>query len=135
MSKAKRRAKAFATLQPRPPAAPPPLAPAITIKLALGGESAILTLRDGRERYVETFAALLAALQADARPAPRPACPPPPPRAPLVLSNYRRLGPGQGRIPRPDREFERQLKRQQRKVARERGEHIIDETLNSLGLF
>jgi len=134
MTRSKRRAKALAPIQPRP-APPRPLAPAVTIKLALGGESAVLTLRDGRERHIETFAALLAALKADARPAPRPACPPPPPRAPLVLADYRRLGPGQGRIPRPDREFERQLKRQARAVARERGEYVIDEALNGLGLF
>jgi len=141
MSRSKRRAKALAPIQPRPPAArppaplAPPLAPAITIKLSIGGEGVIVTLRDGRERYAGDFAALLAALQADARPAPRPACSPPPPRAPLVLADYRRLGPGQGRIPRPDREFERQLKRQARAVARERSEHTIDEALNSLGLF
>jgi len=136
MSKSKRRAKSPATIQPRPPAArPPALAPAVTIKLDLGGEAAVLTLRDGRERRVESFAALLAALHADRRPAPRPACPPPPPRAPLVLADYRRLGPGQGRVPSHDREFERQLKRQARKVARERSEHTINEALNSLGLF
>jgi len=136
MTKAKRRAKALATIQPRPAAASPPaLAPAVTIKLDLGGEAAILTLRDGRERRVESFAALLAALQADRRPAPSATNAPPPARAPLVLANYQRLGPGEGRIPRPAREFERQLKHQERKVARERGEHIIDETLNSLGLF
>jgi len=136
MSKAKRRAKALATIQPRPPAArPPALAPAVTIKLDLGGEAAILTLRDGRERQVESFAALLAALQADRRPAPRATNAPPPPRAPLVLANYQRLGLGEGRVPRSEHEFERQFKRQQRKVARERGEHIIDEALNSLGLF
>jgi len=135
MSRSKRRAKALASIQPRPLPPSPPLAAAVTVKLGLGGETAILTLRDGRERHIESFAALLAALQADARPAPRPACPPPPARAPLVLADYQRLGLGQGRIPRSTREFERQLKRQARKVARERGEHIMDETLNSLGLF
>jgi len=136
MSRSKRRAKSPATTQPRLVAAPPrPLASDVTIKLALGGEAAILTLRDGRERHIETFAALLAALKADARPAPRPACPPLPPRAPLVLADYRHLGPGQGRVPRHEHEFERQLKRQQRRVARERGEHTISEALHSLGLF
>jgi len=135
MTRTKRRAKALASIQPRPPAPPPPLAPAVTIKLDLGGEAAILTLRDGRERHIETFAALIAALKADARPAPRATNAPPPARAPLVLADYRRLGPGEGRIPRHEHEFERQLKRQQRRVARERGEHTIDEALNSLGLF
>jgi len=137
MTKTKRRAKALASIQPRPACpAPAPLAAAVTIKLALGGEGVILTLRDGRERHAGDFATLLAALQADAQPAPRATnAPPPPARAPLVLADYQRLGLGQGRIPRSTREFERQLKRQARKVARERGEHIIDETLNSLGLF
>jgi len=136
MTKAKRRAKALATIQPRPAAASPPaLAPAVTIKLDLGGEAAVLTLRDGRERRVESFAALLAALQADRRPAPRATNAPPPARAPLVLADYRRLGPGEGRIPHSERELERQLKRQQRQVARERGEYVIDEALNGLGLF
>jgi len=138
MSKAKRRAKALATIQPRPPAArpPAPLAPTVTVKLGLGGEAAVLTLRDGRERHIESFAALIAALKADARlETPRATNAPPPPRAPLVLANYQRLGPGEGRIPRHEHEFERQLKRQGRKVARERGEHTISEALNSLGLF
>jgi len=139
MSKAKRRAKALATIQPRPPAArpPAPLAPTVTVKLGLGGEAAILTLRDGRERYVESFAALIAALKADARlEAPRATnAPAPPARAPLVLADYRRLGPGEGRVPRSARDFELALKRQERKIARERGEYVIDKALNDLGLF
>jgi len=138
MSKAKRRAKALATIQPRPPAArpPAPLAPTVTVKLALGGETAILTLRDGRERHIESFAALIAALKADARlEAPRATNAPPPARAPLVLADYKRLGFGEGRVARSERELERQLKRQERKVARERGEYVIDEALNDLGLF
>jgi len=135
MTKAKRRAKALSPIQPRPPAAsPPPLAPAVTIKLDLGGEGAVLTLRDGRERHIESFAALLALLKTEPRPACQP-CPPPAPRAPLVLADYQRLGFGEGRVPRSDREFELALKRQTRKIARERGEYVIDETLNSLGLF
>jgi len=138
MTKAKRRAKALATIQPRPPAArpPAPLAPTVTVKLGLGGETAILTLRDGRERHIETFTALIAALKADAWPAPRATnAPAPPARAPLVLADYKRLGFGEGRVARSARDFERQLKRQQRQVARERGEYVIDEALNGLGLF
>jgi len=139
VTKAKRRAKALATIQPRPPAArpPAPLAPTVTVKLGLGGETAVLTLRDGRERHIESFAALIAALKADTRlETPRATnAPAPPARAPLVLADYKRLGFGEGRVARSEREFERQLKRQGRKVARERGEHTISEALNSLGLF
>jgi len=138
VTKTKRRARALAPIQPRPPAArpPAPLAPTVTVKLGLGGETAILTLRDGRERHIESFAALIAALKADARPAPRATnAPAPPARAPLVLADYRRLGPGEGRVPRSARDFELALKRQERKIARERGEYVIDKALNDLGLF